>query len=180
MSDHNSKAPDAAPPEETFNAKRMILILSLGAAALMAVILALAYTMSLRSVPAVSAMDLEKAMEARIQKVGMVQIRGEDSNVLKTGEEVYKLQCSTCHATGALGSPKFGDKAAWAPRIPAGYAALLQAALKGKNAMTPQGGGMFKEVEVGRALVYMVNAAGGNFEEPKVPEAPQAGASEAK
>jgi cytochrome c5 len=32
------------------------------------------------------------------------------------GEALFKQTCSTCHATGIAGAPKFGDKAAWAPR----------------------------------------------------------------
>lgn len=47
-----------------------------------------------------------------------------------------------------------------------GYDALLNSALKGKNAMGPQGGGDFSDVEIGRAVVYMANAGGAKFEEP--------------
>ena len=43
--------------------------------------------------------------------------------------------------------------------------------------MGAQGGGEFSELEIGRAVVYMVNAAGGKLEEPK---APAAAASAAK
>jgi cytochrome c5 len=89
---------------------------------------------------------------------------------------VYKAQCTTCHADGLLGAPKFGDAAAWAPRLGTGYAALLNSALKGKNNMAAQGGGAFADFEVGRALVYMANAAGAKFEEPKAPEADGAAA----
>jgi cytochrome c5 len=51
-------------------------------------------------------------------------------------------------------------------------------ALKGKGAMAAQGGGDYSDVEVGRALVYMTNAAGGKLAEPAVP-APAAAASAA-
>ena len=112
----------------------------------------------------------DEAIAARIQKVGAVTL-GESRTEPRTGEEVFKAQCGTCHTAGLLGAPKFGDKAAWAPRIGAGYNALLQSALKGKNNMTPQGGGAFSDYEVGRALVYMANAGGAKFEEPKAPEA---------
>ena len=37
--------------------------------------------------------------------------------------------------------------------------------------MTPQGGGDFSEVEIGRAVVYMANKAGAKFDEPKAPAA---------
>jgi len=113
---------------------------------------------------------MEKATAERIQKVGMVEIR--DANrELKTGEEVFKAQCSACHATGAAGSPKFGDAAAWGPRIKTGFESLLNSAMKGKGAMGAQGGGDFDNLEVARAVVYMANAGGAKFEEPKKPAA---------
>ena len=114
--------------------------------------------------------DTERAVAERIQKVGMVEIR--DANrPLKAGEEVYKAQCSACHAIGAAGSPKFGDVAAWAPRIKTGYEALVNSALKGKNAMGAQGGGDFSDIEISRAAAYMANKGGAKFEEPKAPAA---------
>jgi cytochrome c5 len=116
----------------------------------------------------------EEAVAARIQKVGRFQL-GEASREPKTGEQVYQAQCTTCHAAGLVGAPKFGDAAAWAPRIATGYAALLNSALKGKNNMSAQGGGAFADFEVGRGVVYMANAAGAKFEEPKAPESAQAG-----
>jgi hypothetical protein len=69
------------------------------------------------------------------------------------------------------GAPKVGDADAWAPRIKTGYAALLNSALKGKNAMGPQGGGDFSEFEIGRAVVYLANKGGAKFDEPKAPAA---------
>ncbi len=110
----------------------------------------------------------EEAVTARIQKVGDVSL-GLATHELKTGEEVFKAQCTTCHTAGLLGAPKFGDAAAWAARIATGYEALLNSALKGKNAMTAQGGGAFSNYEIGRAVVYMTKAAGGKFDEPKAP-----------
>ena len=114
--------------------------------------------------------EAEKAVALRIQKVGAVEVR--DANrPLKSGEEVYKAQCSACHATGAAGSPKFGDAGAWGPRIKSGLDALINSALKGKGAMGAQGGGDFTDIEVGRAAAFMANAGGAKFEEPKAPAA---------
>lgn len=118
----------------------------------------------------------EEAVARRIQKVGMLQL-GESKREPKTGEEVFKAQCTTCHTAGLVGAPKFGDAAAWAARIATGYDALLNSALKGKNNMAAQGGGAFADFEVGRAVVYMANAAGAKFEEPAAPA--EAGAAEA-
>jgi len=82
----------------------------------------------------VSTASGNEALEARIQKVGAVQIK--DANrAARSGEEVYKAQCSACHAIGAAGSPKFGDAGAWGARIGKGYDALLTSALKGKGNM---------------------------------------------
>lgn len=123
--------------------------------------------------PAAGATDMNAAIAARIHPVGMVEIR--DANrPLKTGEEVFKAQCTNCHSAGVAGAPKFGDKTAWAPRIKQGYEALLNSALHGKNAMPPQGGGDFEDVEIGRAVVYMANAGGADF---PVPDRPAAAAS---
>jgi len=93
--------------------------------------------------------------------------------VPKTGQQVFEAQCTTCHTAGLLGAPKFGDAAAWGPRIAKGYDALLQSALHGKGNMPAQGGGDYTDYEVGRALVYMANAGGGKLAEP-TPPAPAA------
>ena len=93
--------------------------------------------------------------------------------VLKTGEAVYQSVCSSCHASGAAGAPKFEDKAAWAGRVSKGYASLLTSVIKGKNAMPARGGASPDDVsdfEIGRAVVYMANAGGGKLSEPKEPE----------
>jgi cytochrome c5 len=131
-------------------------------------IIGLVFYVSSANKPEAGAADTEKALAQRIQKVGMVEIR--DANrPLKSGEDVYKAQCVACHATGAAGAPKFGDSAAWAPRIQTGFEALWNSALKGKGAMSAQGGGDFADLEIGRAVVYMTAAAGGKFAEPAAP-----------
>lgn len=129
--------------------------------------------------PAAGAVNPEKAIAERIQKVGMVEIR--DANrPLRSGEEAYKGQCAACHATGAAGAPKLGDEAAWSARIATGFEALVQSALKGKGAMAPQGGGDFNDTEIARAVAYMANAAGAKFAEPAGPAAAGAAAAPAE
>ena len=121
--------------------------------------------------------NAEMAKAMRLQKVGSVEIR--DANrPLRGGEEVYKSQCSACHATGAAGAPKFQDAAAWGPRIKQGFDTLVHSALAGKGAMAPQGGGEFNDTEIARGVVFMANAAGGNFPEPKAPAGDAAPAAE--
>lgn len=116
--------------------------------------------------PAPGAANPERAISERIQKVGRVEIR--DANrPLKSGEEVFIAQCAACHATGAAGAPKTADAAAWGPRLSLGFEALLQSALKGKNAMAAQGGGNFSDIEIARAVAYLANTAGASFTEPE-------------
>jgi cytochrome c5 len=117
--------------------------------------------------------SLEKdGVAARITPVAKLEWKDMSGpRTLKTGEEVYKAQCSTCHAAGLALSPKLGDATAWAPRIANGYDKLLASALKGKGAMPAQAGGDYDEVEVGRAVAYMANSGGAKFEEPKAPVA---------
>jgi cytochrome c5 len=119
----------------------------------------------------VTAQDIERGVAERIRKVGTVEIR--DANrPLKSGEEVFKAQCTTCHSTGAAGAPKFGDAGAWAARIKTGFDALVTSAMKGKGAMPAQSGGDFEDVEIARAVAYMANAGGAKFAEPQRPQGP--------
>ena len=134
------------------------------------IIIGLVYFVSTQNKPAAGANNSPEAVAARLQKVGSVEIR--DANrELKSGEDVYKAQCTACHSVGAAGAPKFADAGAWGARIKTGYESLLNSALKGKGAMGAQGGGDFDDVEIGRAVVYMANAAGAKFAEPKKAEA---------
>ena len=139
-------------------------------------IIGLVYSVTTANKTAPGAVDTQKAVAMRIQKIGSVEIR-DVNRVLKTGEEVYKAQCTACHAAGLAGSPKTGDVDAWAPRIKTGYEALLTSALKGKGAMGAQGGGEYGDIEIGRAVVYLTSAAGGKFAEPAAPAAPAPGAA---
>ncbi|NBY04620.1 MAG: cytochrome c5 family protein [Betaproteobacteria bacterium] len=134
------------------------------------IIIGLVYFVTTQNKPSAGADNSGQAVAARLQKVGTVEIR--DANrELKSGEEVYKAQCTACHSVGAAGAPKFADAGAWGARIKTGYESLLNSALKGKGAMGAQGGGDFEDLEIGRAVVYMANAAGAKFAEPKKPEA---------
>lgn len=117
-----------------------------------------------------SAKEAAAGADARIAKVGIVEIR--DANrELKSGEAVYKAQCMACHGAGVAGAPKFGDKAAWSARLGQGFEKLVSASLLGKGAMGAQGGGDFDDLEIARAVAYMGNAAGGKFTEPNRPGA---------
>lgn len=74
------------------------------------------------------------------------------------GKKIYDTKCFTCHATGVAGAPKFGDKAAWAPRIAAGDAAMMEIVMKGKGAMPPKGTCMdCSDEDLKGAVKYMVD-----------------------
>ncbi|MDE2606577.1 MAG: cytochrome c5 family protein, partial [Burkholderiales bacterium] len=75
------------------------------------------------------------------------------------GQALYQQVCVACHAAGVAGAPKFGDKAAWAPRIAQGMPTLYNAALHGLNAMPPKGGSSASDADVKAAVDYMVGAA---------------------
>ena len=75
-----------------------------------------------------------------------------------SGEQVYQAHCLACHGTGAAGAPKFGDAAAWKPRIAKGVDALLASATNGLNAMPPKGLCMAcSEDELKGAIEYMIS-----------------------
>lgn len=170
MSDQQNSAHDEDHTGPIKTPKQLLVAVLFSFVAPIFIIIGLVYFVTSSNKPAAGAVNVEKSVAERIQKVGMVEIR--DANrEMKTGEQVYKAQCTACHATGAAGAPKSGDTTAWGPRIKTGYDALLNSALKGKGAMGAQGGGDFDDFEIGRAVVYMANAAGGKFAEPKKAEA---------
>jgi cytochrome c5 len=124
--------------------------------------------------------NLDASVQQRIAPAAQVDVRDANApRVFKSGEEVFKAVCSTCHATGTAGAPKFGDAGAWAPRIGEGYDTLVHNALNGKGAMPPRGGTSpddYSDFEIARAVVYMANNGGAKFAEPAQP-APGAAAS---
>jgi cytochrome c5 len=115
----------------------------------------------------------EAAVAARIAPIAQVDIRDANApRVFKTGEEVFKAVCTTCHTAGVAGAPKFGNAGDWAPRIAEGYDSLLHNALNGKGGMPARGGTSpddYSDFEISRAVVYMANDAGAKFAEPAQP-----------
>jgi len=105
-----------------------------------------------------------REVRERIAPVGRLAIAGRDNSALAiigkaeaapvhaaavsttvmSGADVYAATCSACHATGVGGAPKYGDRAAWAPRLAQGVAVLRQhalAGLQGKSGVMPAKGG---------------------------------------
>ena len=127
-----------------------------------------------------------ESVAKRLQPVGRVEFAGGGGGGAaggRSGEEVVKAVCSTCHQAGVAGAPKIGDKAQWAPRIKQGLQTMVATAMKGKGAMPPKGGNpSLGDDEVARAVVYMANQSGASFKEPaaKAPaQKPQAQAQAA-
>lgn len=76
---------------------------------------------------------------------------------LVKGEKIYKATCLACHDAAVMGAPKFGDKAAWKPRVAKGAAGLYGSALNGFKMMPPRGGNAaLKDDEVKAAVDYMM------------------------
>lgn len=110
-----------------------------------------------------------EAVATRIKAVGYSKLDESGPPGSRNGKAVYENVCTSCHAAGLAGAPKFGDSAAWAPRISKGYDTLVSHAIKGLNAMPAKGGAAdLTDDEVARAVAYIGNAAGGKFNEPAV------------
>lgn len=126
----------------------------------------------------------EAAQKATLERIKpFAQLVATDPNaprIEKSGKEVYDAVCSSCHASGALGSPKFESKGDWGSRIGQGYNTLVKHAIEGIRQMPPRGGdGDLSDLEVARTVAYMANSGGANFKAPEpapVKAAPAAGA----
>jgi len=111
----------------------------------------------------------EEAVIARIAPVARVEMAAKPASAgsgARSGEEIVKTICATCHQAGVAGAPKIGDQAAWAPRLGQGLDGLVKSATAGKNAMPPKGGAELSPVELTRAIVFMTNKSGASFKEP--------------
>lgn len=78
------------------------------------------------------------------------------------GKSAYGKVCAMCHATGAAGAPKPGDKADWGPRIAQGMDVMNKHALEGftgtKGQMPPRGAATtLSDDEVKAAVAFMVD-----------------------
>ncbi len=81
------------------------------------------------------------------------------ADAAQAGKALYEQVCQACHAAGVLNAPKFGDKAAWAPRLKDPMDVIYNYALHGKGNMPPKGGSNASDDNVKAAVDYMVNAA---------------------
>jgi cytochrome c5 len=162
------------------------LVAAIVAAILVPIICIVLLVQYVTGTPKVGAGSSGQTPEAIAKRIAPVADEGftlKDVNApkqLQTGEAIYTATCSACHANGTLGSPKFGDAAAWSPRIAQGYDTLLAHAISGIRQMPAKGGNAdLDDVEVARAVVYMADKAGAKFKEPEVKAAAAPAASTA-
>ena len=95
---------------------------------------------------AFSTAAVKDVVAGRISPIGDLCMSGADCAAApvvvasgpRTGEEVYNT-CAACHNTGAAGAPKFGDVAAWAPRIAQGAETLYTHSIQGFKGMPAKG-----------------------------------------
>ncbi len=129
---------------------------------------------------------MQQQAQERIKPFGQVAVAGEDNAALAIeapaappagdgaaagreaaskpmdGKAVFESACVVCHGAGIAGAPKFGDKAAWAPRIAQGTATLEKHALagfQGSAGFMPAKGGRadLSDDAVRAAVEYMVS-----------------------
>jgi cytochrome c5 len=84
-----------------------------------------------------------------------------------SGKQVVETVCARCHATGVNGAPKIGDEQAWSKRAAQGLSSLTKHALDGIRNMPSHGGNPnLTDLEIERAVTYMVNQSGGHWATP--------------
>lgn len=91
----------------------------------------------------------EEAIEKRIMPVARAHItqsvgeKAEMKKVVKAAkfdvQAKYKTVCAACHATGAAGAPKVGDKDAWAKFLREDIEVVYYKAIHGNKGMPPRG-----------------------------------------
>jgi len=132
------------------------------------IVLLVKYVVGEKSAGAGAEAMTPEAIAERLRPVGSVVLaEAAGPRTLQSGEAVYKLACSACHAAGVAGAPTTGDAAAWAPRLAQGYDTLVKHAVEGLKGMPAKGGNAdLDPIEVARGVVFMANQSGGQFKEP--------------
>ena len=112
------------------------------------VLVAVIYALTVGTMPAMDPVA-DSSVDERLKPVGQVRVadgsqaaapaEASASGEGASGEAIYGKACVACHASGAAGAPKLGDKAAWGQRVGQGMDALLKSVSNGKGAMPPRG-----------------------------------------
>lgn len=89
------------------------------------------------------------------------------ATALKSGEDVYKQVCLSCHASGVAGAPKAGEPGGWAALAKEGQAAVTAHGWVGIRGMPPKGGRADLSLEeFARATAWMARSAGVDWADP--------------
>lgn len=85
----------------------------------------------------------------------------------RPGAEIYQGVCIICHGMGKHDAPQLGNAAQWQARAARGLDDLVPTAMNGTGKMPRMGANpALSDLELARAVIYMLNAAGGQFGEP--------------
>lgn len=178
MADSNVKMTQATPQEVIISVVAGLI------APLLAIFLVVQLVLSIQAEhkPDTTSEAAQKATASRIKPFAqLVALDANAPKVEKSGQEVYDAVCTSCHAAGALGAPKFDNKGDWAARLGKGYDTLVKHAIEGFNQMPARGGdGDLSDVEVARAVAYLANSAGASFKAPEAEAAAPAAAAGGK
>lgn len=157
-----------------------VIVGALAAAAVVIVLLAITMPNLTLRMFAEDAEDYQDSAEERIRPLSQYYLPGEEHGAPEpvvaaaepvapvatalTGPQVYNEACIACHGSGIGGAPKFGDGAAWAPRIAQGIAVLREHAIVGYQGSTgympPKGARIdLSDKEIHDAVDYMVAEA---------------------
>ena len=106
--------------------------------------------------------SVASAINDNLRRIGSADASAKSaSSASRSGDEIFNAVCTACHTSGVLDAPKFGDKAAWEPRIANGFDALLTSAINGKGNMPPKGGdASLSDDEIKAAIIHMLEKAG--------------------
>ena len=99
-------------------------------------------------------------IEVAVVETGTAEAVAAEPEVLAAdaGAKLYETNCKVCHDSGLLDAPKYGDKAAWEPRLAKGIDTLHMHSAKGFNKMPAQVTDKVSEAQVYAAVDYMVEA----------------------
>ena len=122
--------------------------------------------------PALTDTEIERAITYMVNQSGgrwIEPISKRGPVAQRSGAEVVQAYCAKCHATGAGGAPRMGDRAAWIPRLKQGFEVVVRSAIKGHGPMPSRGGvAELTDGEIRAAIAYMINGPATTATRPSV------------
>lgn len=106
-----------------------------------------------------SSIDLERAIIHMINQSGgnwIEPVNKDAAPAVRSGEQVVKAKCGSCHFTGLNGAPKIGDRQAWIGRVSKGLDKVIASGIHGRGGMPARGGvADLSDAEMRAAVIYM-------------------------